>query len=253
MRVRRTGSRHTSRPGRSTSAAFERGRQDTVAASVVSYDACRPEARQSFCLCVRYLKRDSHDLRGSGRRSVSSIISSRKTSAGVLHPRPFRGVSLSWSQSCVNSSSVMAATSRCLGSRRRSRRLVFSTVPFCQGEEGSQNHVWVPGWACRCGHDTNSVPRSRVMDLRPATGRSRIAFTISPLSADCFAIACRAGHAGFVRLFDPATLIGFARVIIVMYKCGGVTNAVVSNTAMLCSPKLNHRKLESSDCFTITG
>ncbi|SDE85632.1 hypothetical protein SAMN04488105_108276 [Salipiger thiooxidans] len=99
----------------------------------------------------------------------------------------------------------MAATSRCLRSQRRSRRLVFSTVPFYQDEEGSQNHVWVPGWACGCGHDTNSVPRSKVMDLRPATGRSRTAFTILPLSADCFAIAFRAGHAGFVRLLRRST------------------------------------------------
>jgi len=143
--------------------------------------------------CVRYLKRDSHDLRGEGRRSISSIIFSRKTSAGVLHPRHLRGVLLSWSQSCLSSSSVMAATSRCLGSQR----LVFSTVPFRQGEKGSQNHVWVPSRACRCGHDTNSVPRSKVMDLRPATGRSRTAFTIVPPSADCFAIACRAVHDRF--------------------------------------------------------
>lgn len=55
-----------------------------------------------------------------------------------------RLICATWS---FSSSSVMAATSRCLGSQRRSRQLVFSTVPFCQGEEGLQNHVWVPSCA----------------------------------------------------------------------------------------------------------
>ncbi|EEX12074.1 hypothetical protein CSE45_4609 [Citreicella sp. SE45] len=183
--------------------------------------------------CVRHLKRAPHDLRGSGRRSISSIIFSWKTSAGVLHPRPFRGVLLSWSQSCVNSSSVMAATSRCLGCQRRSRRLAFSTVPFCQGEEGSQNHVWVPTWACRCGHDTNSVPRSKVMDLRPATGRSRTAFTILSLSADCFAIACRAGHD---RFRAPVEAVDHRRAA----QTAGSTCAIGRGDRKLCAARPSH-------------
>jgi hypothetical protein len=39
---------------------------------------------------------------------------------------------------------VTAVMSRFLGSHLRARRLVFSTVPFCHGDEGSQNQVCVP-------------------------------------------------------------------------------------------------------------
>ena len=78
--------------------------------------------------------------------------------------------------------------SRLRGSHLRSLRLVFSTVPFCQGEDGSQNHVCVPISACRWGQLTNSVPRSKVMDLRAERGKSRIASMIFPIT-------------GFVRLF----------------------------------------------------
>jgi len=52
------------------------------------------------------------------------------------------------------------------GSQRRVRRLAFSTVPFCQGVEGLQNQLAVPISAWRCGQEMNSVPRSKVMDLR---------------------------------------------------------------------------------------
>ena len=48
--------------------------------------------------------------------------------------------------------------------RDRARRLVFSTVSFCQREDGSQNHVCVPIPACRCDQLTNPDPRSRVID-----------------------------------------------------------------------------------------
>jgi hypothetical protein len=36
--------------------------------------------------------------------------------------------------------------------------LVFSTVPFCQGDCGSQNHLWVPMLAWRYGQSVNSAP-----------------------------------------------------------------------------------------------
>ena len=111
---------------------------------------------------------------------ISSIIFSRNTSAGVFHPKHLRGVLLSWSQICLMSLSVMPRISRLRGSQRLARRLVFSTVPFCQGDEGSQNQVWVPNSACRCGQLTNSEPRSNVMDRRATRGRSLIAFVISP-------------------------------------------------------------------------
>lgn len=85
--------------------------------------------------------------------------------------------------------------SRFRGSQRLSLRFVFSTVPFCQGEEGSQNHVCVPISACRCGQLTNSVPRSKVIDLRATKGRSFIALMILPIT-------------GLVRLF------GFLRITV---------------------------------------
>lgn len=65
--------------------------------------------------------------------------------------------------------------SRWRGSQRLTRRLVVSTVPFCQGGEGSQNYVCVPISACRCGQETNAVPRSKVMERRAGWGMSRIA------------------------------------------------------------------------------
>ena len=86
--------------------------------------------------------------------------------------------------------------SRFRGNQRLARRLVFSTVPFCQGEDGSQNHVWVPISACRCGQLTNSVPRSNVMDLRAIWGRSLMALMILPPLGD-ISIACRAMHDRF--------------------------------------------------------
>ena len=45
--------------------------------------------------------------------------------------------------------SFEASSSR--GNHLRARRLVFSTVPFCHGADGSQNQVCVPTSACRCG------------------------------------------------------------------------------------------------------
>ena len=76
--------------------------------------------------CERYLN----------RAPIASIIFSLNTSAGVFHPRHLRGVLLSWSQICLMSPSVIALMSRLRGSQRRARRLVFSTVPFCEGDDG---------------------------------------------------------------------------------------------------------------------
>ena len=74
---------------------------------------------------------------------------------------------------------------RLCGSQRLTRRLVFSTVPFCQGEEGSQNHVCVPISACRCGQETNSVPQSKVIERRGGSNSasSQVPSSVSLLSA----------------------------------------------------------------------
>jgi len=69
---------------------------------------------------------------------------SLKTSAGVFHPKHLRGVLLRWSLIALMSSSVINLMSHLRGNHLRALRLVFSTVPFCQGEEGSQNHFCVP-------------------------------------------------------------------------------------------------------------
>jgi hypothetical protein len=81
------------------------------------------------------------------------------------------------------------------GNQRRARRLVFSTVPFCQSEDGSQNHVCVPISACKCGQFISSLPRSNVIDRRAISGRSLMALMILPIT-------------GLVRLF------GFFRITV---------------------------------------
>lgn len=90
--------------------------------------------------------------------------------------------------------------SRLRGSYRRARRLVFSRVPFCQGEEGTQNQVCVPISAFKWGQLTNSEPRSKVIGRPAIMGRSLMAFMIFSVSADCCAIACRAEYDRFGAL-----------------------------------------------------
>ncbi len=49
--------------------------------------------------------------------------------------------------------------------------VVFSTVPSCNGDCGSQNHRSVPRPALRRDQVLNSVPRSKVIDRRACLGR----------------------------------------------------------------------------------
>jgi len=76
--------------------------------------------------------------------------------------------------------SFEASSSR--GSQRLALRLVFSTVPFCHGAEGSQKQVCVPTSACRCGQSINSEPRSKVTDLRATRGRVRMTSASFPMT-----------------------------------------------------------------------
>ncbi len=107
--------------------------------------------------------------------------------------------------------------SRLRGSHLRSLRFVFSTVPFCQGLDGSQNQVCVPISACRWGQLTNSVPRSKVIDLRAGRGRSRMASIIFPMT-------------GFARLsgFFRITVNRLTRATICGHHLGG--RAVIAIT-----------------------
>lgn len=71
---------------------------------------------------------------------------------------------------------VSASVSRQI--QRLSRLFVFSMLPFCQGDCGSQNEVRAPSSARRCGQSTNSVPRSKVTERRALMGRGRSARAI---------------------------------------------------------------------------
>lgn len=110
----------------------------------------------------------------------------RKTSAGVLYPRHLRGVALRRSQIDLKYRFVNAVGSDLRGRYRRSRLLVFSTVPFCHGERGSQNHGSAPGPSFICCHALNSVPRSKVMDWRAWVGKEeRLSTRPSMTGLDC--------------------------------------------------------------------
>ena len=71
--------------------------------------------------------------------SASVISFSWKTSAGVRQPRHFRGVALSsWQMAMIcHVVRIFGLTSH--GSQRRTRPLLFPTVPFCYGNCASQN------------------------------------------------------------------------------------------------------------------
>lgn len=71
-----------------------------------------------------------------GARPIFSIIFSLNTSAGVFHPRHFRGDALRRSLIIFKSFSVSAVMSRLRGSHLRARRFVFSTVPFVEDSTG---------------------------------------------------------------------------------------------------------------------
>lgn len=113
---------------------------------------------------------------------LSFLNSWVSTSVGVRHPRHFLGAPFRRSQIAFMSWSVIERMSRFGCDRRRAHRLVISTVPFCWDEKRSQNHVWVPISACRCGQFMNSLPRSKVMDRRATSGRSSMALMIFPMT-----------------------------------------------------------------------
>ncbi len=68
----------------------------------------------------------------------------RKTSAGVLKPKHFLGLLLSHLSMVLNSLKDTLARSVFLGKWRRTRPIVFSTVPFSQLWKGAQKKDFVP-------------------------------------------------------------------------------------------------------------
>jgi hypothetical protein len=111
-------------------------------------------------------------------RYLSFISSSLNASVGVRHPRHFLGVLFKRSQIDFISRFESAATGASRGKYRRARLFRFSTEPFCHGACGSQNHasVPIPGFSLR--QSRNSMPRSKVIDLRAGWGRG----SMTPIS-----------------------------------------------------------------------
>jgi uncharacterized protein YegP (UPF0339 family) len=88
--------------------------------------------------CEFSLKRDLRASASYAIHRILAMIFCRNTSAGVLKPRHLRGVEFNLSQIAFRSRSVMERGSTSRGSHLRARPLVFSTVPFCQGDCGAQ-------------------------------------------------------------------------------------------------------------------
>src|SRR6266852_8814189 len=77
----------------------------------------------------------------NGRRNIRFSLIERywsKASAGVFHPRAFRGLELRVIATAARSSVLCALRSVPFGKYWRSKPLVFSLVPRCQGLCGSQ-------------------------------------------------------------------------------------------------------------------
>lgn len=102
---------------------------------------------------------------------LSFINSSLNASVGVRHPRHFLGVLFKRSQIDFISRFESAATGASRGKYLRARLFRFSTEPFCQGACGSQNHASVPMPGFSLRQSRNSIPRSKVIDLRAGWGR----------------------------------------------------------------------------------
>lgn len=116
--------------------------------------------------------------RCDGFRYLSFISSSLNASVGVLHPRHFLGVPFKRSQIDFISRFERVATGASRGKYRRARLFRFSTEPFCQGDCGSQSQASVPIPGLSLRQFRNSIPRSKVMDLRTVWGSS----SITPMS-----------------------------------------------------------------------
>src|SRR3954454_12351302 len=96
--------------------------------------------------------------------------SSLSASAGVLHSRVFRGRLFKAPATAARSSGVHRLRSVPLGKYWRSRPLVFSFVPRCQGLLGSQKYTSRSALSLRSAWRASSLPRSQVSERRSSAG-----------------------------------------------------------------------------------
>lgn len=95
---------------------------------------------------------------------------SSSASAGVFHPRIFRGRALSALATASMSSALQRERSVPFGKYWRSRPFVFSFVPRCQGLRGSAKNTGIPVSILNTACADNSLPRSHVKDRRSCAG-----------------------------------------------------------------------------------
>src|SRR5450759_5311215 len=121
--------------------AFERG-EKALAHGVVETISDGTHGRSHPGLVAALAKRERGVLGGFKRSSQHNVLAHRrywsKASAGVFHPRAFRGLELRVIATAAMSAALCALRSVPFGKYWRSRPLVFSFVPRCHGLRGSQ-------------------------------------------------------------------------------------------------------------------
>src|SRR4029450_5107666 len=96
--------------------------------------------------------------------------SSSKASAGVFQPRVLRGLLLSVAGTASISAAFQRERAVPLGEYLRSRPVVFSFVPRCQGLCGSAKKTGMPVSTLNAVCADSSLPRSHVNDRRSCLG-----------------------------------------------------------------------------------
>src|SRR5216683_6686778 len=118
------------------------GGKETLAHGVVETVPHRAHRRPHPGLVTAFAEGERGVLGGLKRSSQHNVLAHRrywsKASAGVFHPRAFRGLELRVIATAAMSSALCALRSVPFGKYWRSRPLVFSLVPRCHGLCGSQ-------------------------------------------------------------------------------------------------------------------
>jgi len=91
---------------------------------------------------------------------LKAASSSAMASSGVFHPRVLRGRWFIRRATSLSSVWLMVLRSVPLGKNWRSRPLVFSLLPRCQGACGSQNQMSIFSRLANSGWQAISLPRS---------------------------------------------------------------------------------------------
>ncbi len=97
-----------------------------------------------------------------------------KASAGVFHPRVFRGLLLSVVATASMSSALQRERSVPFGKYWRKSPLVFSLVARCHGLCGSAKKTGMPVSTLNAACADSSLPRSQVSDRRSCSGSELI-------------------------------------------------------------------------------